>query len=336
MDARAAAGSVGLRYSAPGRGRAAAVGAQEEVLNFRNRGYLRRGLPALLIAGALLVVSSECLLLAGCSSETGQVQKCDQEANEVLASLTTGLAAVRKPLALPLAETGALKKALTEYRKTISENQDLLDKMHAPEPCRELLGRLGNVIDQGRDAADVSTQFADYLGQVAPLAEQAAELVATVSKLQPDARTSFGLVGLQDQARKLLASFQSVMSQAAFQEVHRMFGEFLQHMSENLEKASKVAPDELPERTREETTPEGETPTTTPRSRESTPADEYLDAVVEEWESVNRDISATLAGIMQSTGLNNENAEFDAAVISAQSQIQELEKKYGVAPAKKK
>lgn len=336
MVARAAAGPVGLRYSAPGRARAVAVGAQEEVLNSRNRGYLRRGLPALLIAGALLVVSSECLLLAGCSSETGQVQKCDQEANEMLASLTTGLAAVRKPLALPLAETGALKKALTEYRKTLSENQDLLDKMHAPEPCRELLGRLGNVIDQGRDAADVSTQFADYLGQVAPLAEQAAELADTISKLQPDARTSFGLVGLQDQARKLLASFQSVMSQAAFQEVHRLFGEFLQHMNENLEKALKVAPDELPERTREETTPEGETRTTTPRSRESTPADEYLDAIVEEWESVNRDISATLAGVMQSTGFNNENAEFDAAVISAQSQIQELEKKYGVAPAKKK
>ena len=243
---------------------------------------------------------------------------------------------MRRPLALPLPETGAVEEALTDYRKTLSVNQDLLDKLHAPEPCRELVRLLRIVMDRGRDAADIATQFADYLGQVAPLAKEASELVDTISKLQPEARTSFGLVGLQDQAKTLLSRFQLVTSSAAFQEVHGEFGEFLVWMNENLEKALKVAPDDLPEAVEEGSTREGEPRPTTTEKRRSTPADEYLDEIPEEWESANRNISAALAEVMASSGFNSKNAEFDTAVINTQVHIQELEKKYGVALPKKK
>lgn len=318
----------GCHFSICGQRPRFAKGRLKELSNTTRKNPLLRRLQAVLVAGVLVAVCAVCVPVAGCGSENADVQNCTREANEILSGVTEGLAAVRESLSLPLAGSGGMKDALASYRKVLSENQDRLDRMHAPEPCIELTRMLRVVIDKGRDVANVSTQFADYFGQAAPVAKQAAELVETISSLKPEARTRFGLVGLQDQAAGLLASFQSVISSATFQDIQRVLGEFLQDMNDDLEKASKVASSELPEQAEEGATPESED--------RSTPADEYLDDIPVKWEEANGEIAETLAQLMQSTGYNDANAQFDAAVLGTLAAIQELEKKYGVAPLKKK
>lgn len=302
-------------------------GSRYRVLDLIERDCLRRRAAVTLLIATLVAVSLLAVPVAGCSSETFEIQQCDLESAEILDSLTAGLAAVRKPLTLQLSETGAVKEALADYRKVIAKNQERLDTLHAPVQCRELVGKLRVVLDQGRDAADVSTQFADYLAQVTPIAAEASELVSTVSQLEPDARTAYGLVGFQDKASTILGQYQLVVPSPAFQELHRELGESLARMNENLEKASGVATRELPEESYEEEAGDEE---------RSTPADKYLEEIVDDWESANRAMSNALQGAMESTGFNSKNAQFDNAVIGAQALIQELEKKYGVVSAGKK
>ena len=289
---------------------------------------------ALVAIGLAVVVFSAGL--AGCGSQNIQVAEFAEFSRATLDSLTSGLAAVRNPLGQPLSSGGDMQKALTAFRKTIAENQSKLDQSHPSTTCLELSRLIGGCIDSGRDAGDVSSQFADYLAQVAPLAQQVSETVDTISKLPESSKTPYGMVGLVDKSRQYLASFQSMNVTSAFAPVHQRFGLFLQQLNYNLERASGVAPSELPQ---EPTTPDENSATrqTTPSTRSnrsSNAADDYLGAIPGDWAQANQEIAELFQGVEQSTGYKHQNDVFDAAVVTAQAKLQELSAQYHLKTSK--
>lgn len=295
---------------------------------------------ALVAIGLAVVVFSAGL--AGCGSQNIQVAEFAEFSRATLDSLTTGLVAVRNPLGQPLSSGGDMRKALTAFRKTIAENQSKLDESHPSTTCLELSRLIGGCIDSGRDAGDVSSQFADYLAQVAPLAQQVSETVDTISKLPESSKTPYGMVGLLDKSRQYLASFQSMNATSAFAPVHQRFGLFLQQLNYNLERASGVAPSELPQ---EPTTPEEQTaPDENSATRQTTPstrsnrgsnaADDFLGAIPGDWAQANQEIAELFQGVEQSTGYKHQNDVFDAAVVKAQAKLQELSAQYHLKTSK--
>ena len=289
---------------------------------------------ALVAIGLAVVVFSAGL--AGCGSQNIQVAEFAEFSRATLDSLTTGLVAVRNPLGQPLSSGGDMRKALTAFRKTIAENQSKLDESHPSTTCLELSRLIGGCIDSGRDAGDVSSQFADYLAQVAPLAQQVSETVDTISKLPESSKTPYGMVGLLDKSRQYLASFQSMNATSAFAPVHQRFGLFLQQLNYNLERASGVAPSELPQ---EPTTPDENSATrqTTPSTRSnrgSNAADDFLGAIPGDWAQANQEIAELFQGVEQSTGYKHQNDVFDAAVVTAQARLQELTAEYHLKTSK--
>ena len=289
---------------------------------------------ALVAIGLAVVVFSAGL--AGCGSQNIQVAEFAEFSRATLDSLTTGLVAVRNPLGQPLSSGGDMRKALTAFRKTIAENQSKLDESHPSTTCLELSRLIGGCIDSGRDAGDVSSQFADYLAQVAPLAQQVSETVDTISKLPESSKTPYGMVGLLDKSRQYLASFQSMNATSAFAPVHQRFGLFLQQLNYNLERASGVAPSELPQ---EPTTPDENSATrqTTPSTRSnrsSNAADDYLGAIPGDWAQANQEIAELFQGVEQSTGYKHQNDVFDAAVVTAQARLRELTAEYHLKTSK--
>jgi uncharacterized membrane protein (UPF0136 family) len=307
---------------------------------FSDSGYRGRSLVATLTSVA--VVSALAVtgvgLVSGCNSGTVQVAEYVSSSSAMLDVVAARLVEVRKPLTQSLADTGNMQKALAAFRKSLADNQSHMDRAHAPAQCRQLDQLMAQLLDKGRDAADVSTQFADYFAQVAPLAGEVAVTVDAISKLQPNGKTTFGLVGTVDKSRQFLASFQSMIATSTFQAVQQRFGDFLTLLNERLTQAAKVAPDQLQDTgtpAADELSGQTESlPSTARRDSSGSPVDTYLGSIPEEWANTNLEMTSILSGVAQTTGYASVNAEFDATVLKVQQELQALKAKYGISSGK--
>ena len=276
--------------------------------------------PVLSTAVACLIAA---LLLCGCGSEEKAVNGYLDIARKVVTGLTAASAGLNKFWNLPLADQEGIEDALKAFRKSISNGQDRLDRIDAPEPCREVDLSLGKSLDLGREITDIGAQFADYLGGTAPLARRASDIVTGVSNLQYERYIASQLVRYADLAQKLMSDFQTVTVSPNFKPVHEDFGAFLQLLVKNLDQASKQA-ERQPYNEEELQSQPGE------REKQMQPESmlELLNGISEEWGRVNGAMTAHVDTIRQFTGLKPKQIAFDDLLRQIQGQIEAIAKQY--------
>lgn len=294
---------------------------------------------------------------SSCNSMSNEVDKYIKQIRPILDSVTAKLNDLRKYFNLPLADQGGMKKSLTALRKVVKEGQDKLDALDPPEPCRELDRLMGDCIFRARDTADLSTQFADYLGDMAPLAEQVNDLIANIGRLAASNDVASGTAALVAEGNRLASGYYTVVAPALFQDVHKTFGAFVQMVNSRLAAAAKMAGDrggpgggnnghggyqpaeETAPQPVEETSPEPEeTSPTEPEpepepeepgdTRESGSIEATLAIIPAEWPRVNADIGIQLAELRESTGLTAKQQQFDELVVQIMGKIAMLQKEY--------
>lgn len=282
---------------------------------------------ALILVLALLVVLVVPVTGAGCGSPDKEVKDYLEIANPILSNVTASLALIRERWTKPLAQQLGIKDDLSAFRQALSEAQSELDKAHAPEPCRDLQTLLRKCLDKGRDTADIMTPLVDYLADVAPIAEDAQEIMDVLGEYESKNDIPSELATLTEDSRDLVHSFQTVICNSPFNDVHELLGSFLNDLHEKIAKAAKAAgalyDDDDDE---EEYRDEGDTEERA--DREKAAVDRYLSGIDEEWQEVNTQILLLLEEIRMTTGITQHNNDFDGAVMEALTEIQRLESEY--------
>ena len=280
------------------------------------------GVPVLAVALAVAAVSA-----TGCASLSKQMQSYLQDSQGYFNNVTAAGNALNNYWNMPLAEQEGVSKALADFHKAISKVQEWRDKTDPPEPARDLDRLLGLYLERGRELANMSSQSADYLGSLAPVAAQTGELVAELSKLEEQQDVTSGLTTMADKGKQLYNAYMAVMAPEDFKEVHRLFGDFLVQMNKAFDKALNIAPSVEQQQGTSTPGQEGTQPSR-PAGRESYGVVSTLKDIPDDWGRVNGQISAELDGVRTSEGLKTKRGEFESYVGQIQAQIDALKKKY--------
>jgi hypothetical protein len=288
--------------------------------------------PAVFTAAFLSAV----FLAGGCGSVRGDVQDYLKMTRPILDNVTSHLSDLRNYLAQPLAGQEGIQDSLTDFRKALAEGQEKVDERNEPAPCAELARLLRLSLDQGRESADMITPFADNLGDLAPLAKQASDIVSVLSKMNSDEEVAAAMASYQSRGERLASGLQSVFVSPTFQSVREELAAFITDMNKQLADAQGVA-----ERTLEQQPPEeqpGETSSSQQsnqkQAKRSGPLTRIVAGIADDWGRTDGKITAIIDGLIQASGLNSKQAEFDGSVTQILGQIQSLEQKYEVQSGK--
>jgi hypothetical protein len=195
-------------------------------------------------------------------------------------------------------------------------------------------------VDQGRGLADIDTQFADYFGGLAPLGKQAEQIVSGINKLETSTDVPSAVAGLADQARTLDSQVRTLSPSAQFSEANQQFQAFADLAAKNLTDAEgKVgktsgytSPDNQNNSDQQINTDTTGTAPETQSGRQSreqaSSISSYTDPIVEEWGTINGELTALLGQVMQSVGLMAKASEVEGYIGQAVQQIKDLEKQY--------
>jgi len=298
----------------------------------------RGGKSVVSLAGGLLAVSL-VISASGCGGGAA-VNNYTTKANLVLSDINAKEGALKNYWTEPIFQQVGLTKALADYRKALAAGQEMLDSTDFPEPCRKLDDLLGRAVDQGRGLADIDTQFADYMGGLAPLGKQAEDIVAGIGKLESSTDVPSAVAKLAEQARTLDSQVRTLNPSAQFTNVNEEFQAFADMAAKNLteveNKLGKTSgytnPNDQNSSDNQINTDETGTAPETQSGRRSkelaNSVSSYTDPIVEGWGTLNGELTAQLDQVMQAVGLKAKVAEVEGYVGQAVQQIQELEKQY--------
>ena len=301
-------------------------------------GRARAGKALVLLVCALLA-GSLALSASGCG-QSAKVNTYVDMANKVLADVNTKEGELKKYWTQPIFQQEGLTKALADYRKSLAASQEMLDATDFPEPCRQLDDLLGRAVDQGRGLADIDTQFADYMGGLAPLGKQAEDIVAGIGKLESSTDVPSAVAKLAEQARTLDSQVRTLNPSAQFTNVNEEFQAFADMAAKNLTEAENklgktsgyTNPNDQSSTDNQINTDQTGTAPETQSGRRSkqlaSSVSSYTDPIVEGWGTLNGQLTAQLDQVIQAVGLKAKVAEVEGYVGQAVQQIQELEKQY--------
>jgi hypothetical protein len=301
-------------------------------------GHARAGKTLVSLACALLAVSL-LILTSGCGGGAA-VNNYTTKANLLLADINAKEGALKNYWTEPVFQQVGLTKALADYRKALAAGQEMLDSTDFPEPCRKLDDLLGRAVDQGRALADIDTQFADYMGGLAPLGKQGEDIVSGIGKLETSTDVPSAVAKLADQARTLDSQVRTLSTSAQFANLNDEFQAFADLAAKNLTEAQNklgktsgyTNPNDQNSTDNQINTDEsGTVPETQSGRRSKQLADSvssYTDPIVDGWGTLNGELTAQLDQVMQAVGLKAKVAEVEGYVGQAVQQIQELEKQY--------
>lgn len=286
-----------------------------------------RWLPFLLV----VAIVASMVGLGGCGQTNKEVQNYIDVALPSIDKVASRLNELRKFFTLPLGDQGGMKDALAAFRKTLSESQKTQDETHAPQPCRDLERLWGQSLDHGRQIADMLTPFADYFGDLAPVAKEVSEMMAILAQLQSGSYIASGVVTQSARASSALTRFQTIIAPQVFNAVNAEFGAFLQTTINKLQQASQMIEKQGVEEAPEEPPGYSTGPQSTqPRSGKKSSVQSLIGEIIEDWERTSGKIVSLLDGVRQTTGVTPKQAEFDSAILQIQAQVQNLEKQYKV------
>jgi len=306
------------------------VGVPRRTWNRSNgHGYSSRALTVFLAA-----LLSAAVMAGGCGSVQGDVQSYLQMARPILDNITGHLSELRNYLAQPLAGQEGIKDSLANFRKALAEGQEKLDETNEPEPCGELTRLLRISLGQGRETADMITPFADNLGDMAPLAKQASDIVSVLSKMTSDEEIAAAMASYQSRGERLASGLQTVFVSPTFQPVREELAAFIETMNKQLADAQETA-----ERTLEQTPPTEEQSGQTSsaqqkKQKKSGPLMRVVSDIADDWGRTDGKMTAMVDGLLQASGLSSKQAEFDSTVTQILGQIQNLEQQYKVSSGK--
>lgn len=294
---------------------------------------LVRGIALLLVAAVLAGI-----LAGGCGSTRGKVNDYLEVAEEVQGKVETGAAEMEKFWTLPLAGQGDIKAKLAEFRAALAEGQAEVDKVDAPEPCRELARLLRQSLDRGRELADMTTPFADYIADIAPIAQQITEVTTTLQQLIDKKDIPSGFSSLYDKVNEINSSFGTVLPPSIFQEIHHELGEFVHSMVEEFNKANKKLGEWRGEEGEDEPTEENGEPEEEPEEEvEEEPKREspenraikgYLKDIPGAWARMGGELAAMFDEMRESTGLKHKEAVVRDLLGKVKAEIEKLKKEY--------
>lgn len=310
-------------------------------LNHEHTGERRGGPPgrrlpaartAVLVTVAAALVA---LVVTGCGSTADKVNDYLVMAGGVVEDIEGSLSEFDALWPVPLSAQGGIKATLVEFRKVLADGQSEVDCVDVPEPCLELSRLLRQCLDRGRELADMTTQFADYIDDMAPIARQIDEVTVTLQGLMERNDIPTGFPGLYDKVNSINAAFGTVLPPVTFQEVHHTFGEFVQSMVKDFKKAHDrlgdwgLEDEEEEEEEDEEVQSEEETDEKpakeTPENRAIEP---ILKGIPGEWGRLCGEVAAMFDALRQSTGLKPKEAVVRDLVGQVNAMIQALEKEY--------
>jgi len=309
----------------------------EGLPRLRNRPN-RQGYSSRALAVFLAVSLSAVCLAAGCGSVQGDVTDYLKMTRPILDDVTSRLNELRNYLAKPVADQEGIKDSLANFRKALARGQAKLDGKNEPAPCAELARLLGISLGQGRETADMMTPFADNLGDLAPLAKQASDIVSVLSKMNSDEEIAAVMASYQSRGQRLASGLQSVFVSPAFQNVRDELATFIGTMNKQLADAQSVAERTLEQQPPPEE-PSGQTSSAQQSNREqvkrkSGPLMRVVAEIADDWGRTDGKMTAMAGSLVEGSGLGSKQAEFDGSVTQILGQIQSLEQQYKPRPGK--
>ena len=293
-----------------------------------------RRLPAARTAVLVTVAAAlVALVVTGCGSTADKVNDYLVMAGGVVEDIEGSLNEFDTLWPVPLSAQGGIKATLVEFRKVLADGQSEVDSMDAPEPCLELSRLLRQCLGRGRELADMTTQFADYIDNMAPIAQQIDEVTVTLQGLMERNDIPTGFPGLYDKVNSINAAFGTVLPPVTFQEVHHTFGEFVQSMVKDFKKAHdrlgdwglEDDEDEEDGEVQPEEEPDEKPAKETPENRAIEP---ILKGIPGEWGRLCGEVAAMFDELRGSTGLKQKEAVVRDLVGQANAMMQALEKEY--------
>ena len=311
-------------------------------LNHKNTGQRRGGAPGLtgrrlpLARTAVLVMVAAvlvALVMTGCGSTADKVNDYLVMAGGVVGGIEGSLSEFDALWPVPLSAQGGIKATLVGFRKALADGQSEVDSLDVPEPCLELSRLLRQCLDRGRELADMTTQFADYIDDMAPIAQLIDEVTVTLQELIERNDIPTGFPGLYDKVNSINAAFGTVLPPVAFLEVHHTFGEFVQSMVTDFKKAHDRLGDwgleeeeeEEDEEVQSEEEPDEKPAKETPENLAIKP---ILKGIPEGWGRTCGEVAAMFDALRGSTGLKQKEAVVRDLVGQTNAMIQALEKEY--------
>jgi len=281
---------------------------------------------------------SAAFLAGGCGSVQGDVQDYLKMTRPVLDSVTSRLSELRNYMVQPLPGQEGIKDSLADFRKALAEGQQKLDAKNEPAPCAELARLLRLSLDQGRETADMITPFADNLGDLAPLAKQASDIVSILSKMNSDEEVAAAMASYQSRGERLASGLQSVFVSPTFQNVREELATFIGTMNKELADAQSVAESTLeqqpPEEEQSGQTSSAQQSNQKQVKRKSGPLMRIVAGIADDWGRTDGKITAMVDSLVNASGLSSKQAEFDGSVTQILGQIQNLEQQYKVQSGK--
>jgi len=317
-------------------------------LNYKHTGKRRGGAPGstrwrlrpawmavlVMVAAALVAV-----VMTGCGSTADKVNDYLEMAGGVIEGIEGSLSEFDALWPLPLSAQSGIKATLVEFRRVLADGQSEVDSMDVPEPCLELSRLLRQCLDRGRELADMTTRFADYIDDMAPIAQQIDEVTVTLLELMERNDIPTGFSGLYDKVNSINVAFGTVLPPVTFLEVHHTFGEFVQSMVKDFKKAHDRLGDWGIEDEEDEEDEEGiedeeeeleEEPDEKPAKEtpENRAIEPILKGIPGEWGRTCGEVAAMFDALRGSTGLKQKETVVRDLVGQANAMMQALEKEY--------
>jgi len=130
------------------------------------------------VAALLVLVALAANGVAGCSSTADEVKEYLEVAGGVLDGIEASLAELDGLWQVPLAARGEIKENVLQFRTVIDKGKAEVDGTDAPQPCGELSGLLRQCLERGRELVNMYSHFADYIDDIAPVAQKMDELMS--------------------------------------------------------------------------------------------------------------------------------------------------------------
>lgn len=278
---------------------------------------------------AISVICFSALAVSGCG-QASAVNSYILVANNILAPVNAKENELKSYWGKSLLEQEGLPKSLADFRKALSDAQDKLDSNDSPDVARKLDDLLGRAVDQGRALADLNTQFADYLGQMAPQATQAAYIVGQLQGLQKSQDVPTTITGLLDKAKQIDSSLRTIQPGPTFQLMHQEFQQYIAVVIAKLTEAQQKLSDSRYYPSTDSSDSQGTVPGEISQETQHyiSAIDSQIQTIVEGWGGVNGQIGGQLDAARQSTGLTGKSNEVENYIGQAVEQIKQLQQQY--------
>lgn len=282
----------------------------------------------------LVVVLGLMVLCCGCGSSKQDVVDYLDMSGGLVDDLDSKCTEVKNYFPWPLADQGEVKNKLREFRKAITEARSEVDRIDAPEPCRQLSDNLRHLIARGQSFANSLTQYSDYVASMAPVARQVEEMAGVLLQLEESQDIPSGFVGLVARLDKINSDYNAVIAPAELGEVHAAFGDFLQSVNEDFASAKKKIGygGQEPESSAPQTAPDYDSDTATQRdtrvSKEHKAVAPLLEGIPAQWAEFNQVLTTMLGRVLTDNGSVATDAGFVMLRDEIRAQLDELKKEY--------